>query len=153
MISMDGHTYYWLGWGKCHHLQGVAIGISSRRQPSVIEISSNDERIMALRLKHTRGFLFLVAVYAPTDVCKLDVKEVFYAKPSSVVDKCPGEAFALHWATSMRYPAVIELAPRYQLVSIMVRELISTARTAFFTGTLLGPKIPAPVIITPANIS
>ncbi|XP_069981045.1 uncharacterized protein [Penaeus vannamei] len=44
---------------------------------------------MALRLKHDFGFVSLIAVYASTDVCKLDVKEVFYAKFTSVIDKCP----------------------------------------------------------------
>lgn len=48
-----------------------------------------DERIMAWRLKHTFGFASLIAVYAPTEVCKLSAKEVLYAKPTSVVDKCP----------------------------------------------------------------
>lgn len=31
----------------------------------------------------------LIAVYAPTDVCKLGMKEMFYAKLASVSDKCP----------------------------------------------------------------
>ncbi|MCT5353420.1 hypothetical protein LZK34_32860, partial [Pseudomonas aeruginosa] len=44
---------------------------------------------MALRLKHAFGFLSLIAVYAPTDVHKTDVKEAFYAKLASVADDCP----------------------------------------------------------------
>ncbi|XP_070000704.1 craniofacial development protein 2-like [Penaeus vannamei] len=71
------------------HLQGVAIAISSQLQPSVVEVSPVDERIMALRLKHAFGFVSFIAVYAPTNVCKLNVKEAFYAKLTSMVDKCP----------------------------------------------------------------
>ena len=44
---------------------------------------------MALRLKHAFGFMSLIAVYAPTDVHKTDVKEAFYAKLASVADDCP----------------------------------------------------------------
>ncbi|XP_069972965.1 glutamic acid-rich protein-like [Penaeus vannamei] len=39
---------------------------------------------MVLRLKLSFGFMSLIAVYAPTDVCKFDVKEMFYAKLTSV---------------------------------------------------------------------
>ncbi|XP_069981063.1 craniofacial development protein 2-like [Penaeus vannamei] len=39
--------------------------------------------------EHALGFVSLIAVYAPTDVCKLDVKEAFYATLTSVVGKCP----------------------------------------------------------------
>ena len=43
---------------------------------------------MRLRLKHTLGFMSLVAVYAPTKVCGADKKEMFYAKLDSVLDQC-----------------------------------------------------------------
>lgn len=33
--------------------------------------------------------LSLIAVNVPTDVCKLDVKEMVYAKLLSVADSCP----------------------------------------------------------------
>ena len=33
-----------------------------------------------MRLKHTLGFMSLVAVYAPTAVCVADQKEMFYPK-------------------------------------------------------------------------
>nr|XP_027221561.1 uncharacterized protein LOC113813715 [Penaeus vannamei] len=70
-------------------VQGVGIAISNRLQPSVAEVSPVNEHTMTLRLKHAFDFVSLIAVYAPTDVCKLDVEEVFYAKLTSVVDKCP----------------------------------------------------------------
>ena len=68
----------------CHHVKGVAIGISSRRQPSVVEVTPVDERIMRFRLKHSLGFMSVVAVYAPTEVC--ETEEMFYAKLDSVLD-------------------------------------------------------------------
>ena len=43
--------------------------MSSRLQPSVVEVTPVDERIMRLRLKHSLGFVSVVAVYAPTEVC------------------------------------------------------------------------------------
>ncbi|XP_069977740.1 craniofacial development protein 2-like [Penaeus vannamei] len=88
MISMGWYTYYWSGRGD-GHLQGVDIAISRRRQPLLEEVSLVDERIVALRPKHAFGFVSIIAIYAPTDVCKLDVKETFNAKLTSVVDKFP----------------------------------------------------------------
>lgn len=44
---------------------------------------------MALRMKHTYGLMSLVAVYAPTTVYTLYVKEVFYHKLASVADYPP----------------------------------------------------------------
>ncbi|XP_069982177.1 uncharacterized protein [Penaeus vannamei] len=51
MTSVGGYTYYRSGHSDGHHLQGVAIAISSRLQPSVVEVTPVDERIMVLRLK------------------------------------------------------------------------------------------------------
>ncbi|XP_069979450.1 uncharacterized protein [Penaeus vannamei] len=89
MTSVGGYTYCWSGRNDGHHLQGVAIVISNRLQPSVVEVTPVDERIMVLRLKLSFGFMSLIGVYAPTDVCILDVKEMFYAKLASVADRCP----------------------------------------------------------------
>ena len=44
---------------------------------------------MQLRLKHSLGFMSVVAVYAPTEVCETEEKEMFYAKLDSVLDQCP----------------------------------------------------------------
>ena len=46
-------------WSPC---QGVTIGISSRLQPSFVEVNPVDEFIMRLRLKHSLGFMSVVAV-------------------------------------------------------------------------------------------
>ncbi|XP_069995871.1 uncharacterized protein [Penaeus vannamei] len=65
------------------------MAFSSRLQPSVEEVTPVDEHIMVMSLKLAFGFMCLIAVYIPTDVCKLDVKEMFYAKLASVSGRCP----------------------------------------------------------------
>ena len=44
---------------------------------------------MRLSLKHSLGFMSVVAMYAPTEVCETGGKEMFYAKLDSVLDQCP----------------------------------------------------------------
>ena len=88
-ISGGGFTYYWSGMSDGARLRGVAIGISSQLCSSVVEVTPVDERIMRVRLKHTLGFMSLVAVYAPTEMCETEEKEMFYAKLDSVLDQCP----------------------------------------------------------------
>ena len=44
--SSKGFIYYWSGMSNDHHAKGVAIAISSRLQPSVVEVTPVDERIM-----------------------------------------------------------------------------------------------------------
>ena len=62
------------GMSNGHYVKGVAIGISSRLQPSVVEVTPVDERIMRIRLKHSLGFMSVVAVCAPTEVCETEEK-------------------------------------------------------------------------------
>ena len=45
-ISSRGFTYYWSGMNNGTRLKGVAIGVSSRLQPSIVEVIPVDERIM-----------------------------------------------------------------------------------------------------------
>ena len=42
MTSVGGYTYYWSGRSDGHHLQGVAIAVSGRLQPSVVEVTPVD---------------------------------------------------------------------------------------------------------------
>lgn len=86
-ISVCGSTCYWSGHSDGHRLQGVAIPIFSRLHPSAV-ITPVSECTMALRLKLAFDLVLHMAVYAPTGVCKLVVKEVFYAKLASVTDSC-----------------------------------------------------------------
>ena len=44
--STKSFTYYWSGMSNGHHVKGVAIVVSSRLQPSVVEVTQVDERIM-----------------------------------------------------------------------------------------------------------
>lgn len=54
-----------------------------------MEVTTVDEHIMAVRLNHTFSFMSLSVLYAPTNVCKLNVKKVFYANLAFVTDSCP----------------------------------------------------------------
>ena len=84
--TSKGFTYYWSGKSNGHHVKGVAIGVSSKLQPSVVEVTPFDELIMRLRLKH---FMSVVAVYAPIEVCETEEKEMFYPNLDSVLHQCP----------------------------------------------------------------
>ncbi|KAG0710316.1 Craniofacial development protein 2 [Chionoecetes opilio] len=86
--SSGSYTYFWSGMSNGDHVQGLAIGISSKLQPTVVEVTLVDEHIMWVRMKHTLGFMSLVAVYAPTEVRKTEEKEMIYAKLDSVFDQC-----------------------------------------------------------------
>ena len=44
--SSKGFTYYWSGMSNGHHVKWVVIGVSSRLQPSVVEVTPVDESIM-----------------------------------------------------------------------------------------------------------
>ncbi|XP_069979425.1 uncharacterized protein [Penaeus vannamei] len=54
-----------------------------------VEMAALLECIMEMRLKLAFGFMSHIAVYAPTDVCKLDVKEISYTKLAAVSDSYP----------------------------------------------------------------
>ena len=51
--SSRGFTCYWSNMINGNHAKGVAIGVCNRLQPSVVEVTPVDERIMRLRLKHS----------------------------------------------------------------------------------------------------
>ena len=86
--SSKGFTCYWSGMSDGHHFKEVAIDVSSRLVPSVVDVAPVDERIMRLRLKYSVGFMSVVAVCAPTEVCETEEK-MFNAKLDSVLDNCP----------------------------------------------------------------
>ena len=86
---------------------------------------------MQLRLKHTLGFMSLIAVYAPTEVCGADKKEMVYAKLDSVWISVPAGTCSLPWATSMLSLALRELATSYVLVPMSLVPGTSTVLLNF----------------------
>ena len=83
-ISSKSFIYYWSSMNNGALLKVAAISIFRRLQPSIIEVTPIDECIMRLRLKHTLGFISLVATYVLTEMCEADEKEIFYAKFDSI---------------------------------------------------------------------
>ena len=88
-IMAGGYNYYWSGRCDGYHAQGVAVAVSNKLTPMIIEITLVNERIMRLRIRHSLGVVSLVSVYPPTEVSVLTVKDAFYATLESVVDWCP----------------------------------------------------------------
>ena len=86
---VGGYTYYWSGRSNGYHAQGVAVAVSNKLTPMIIEVTPVNERIMRLRIRHSLGVISLVSVYALTEVSDLTVKDAFSATLESVVDHCP----------------------------------------------------------------
>ncbi len=84
-----GYTYYCSGRSDGYHAQGVAVAVSNKLTPMIIEVTPVNERIMRRRIRHSLGVISLVSVYAPTEVSDLTVKDAFDAMLESVVDQCP----------------------------------------------------------------
>ena len=86
---VGGYTYYWSGRSDGYHTQGVAVAVSNKLAPMIIEGTPVNERIMRRRIHHSLGVIFLVSVYAPIEASDLTVKDALYATLESVVDQCP----------------------------------------------------------------
>ena len=69
--------------------QGVAVAVSNKLTPMIIEVTPVNERIMRLRIRHSLGVISLVSVYSPTEASNLTVKDPFYATLKSMVERCP----------------------------------------------------------------
>ena len=87
-IMVGGYTYYWSGNSDGYHAQVVAVAVSNKLTPLIIEVTPVNERIKRLRIRHSLCVIFLVAVCAVTEACNLTVKDAFYATIESVVDQC-----------------------------------------------------------------
>ena len=74
-----------------YHVQGVAVAVSNKLTPMIIEVTPVNECIMRQRIRHSFGVISLVSVYAPTEASDLTVKDAFHATLESVVDQRPGE--------------------------------------------------------------
>ena len=88
-IMVGGYTYYWSGRSDGYNAQGVAVAVSNKLAPMIIEVTLVNERIMRRWIRHSLGVVSLVSVYAPTEASNLTVKDAFYATLESVVDQCP----------------------------------------------------------------
>ena len=88
-IMVGGYTSYWSGRSDGYHTQGVAVAVSNKLTPMIIEVTPVNERLMRLRIHHSLGVISRVSVYAPTEASDFTVKEVFHATLESVVDQCP----------------------------------------------------------------
>ena len=49
-IMVGGYTYYWSGRSDGYHSQGVALAVSNKLTPLIIEVAPVNERIMRLRI-------------------------------------------------------------------------------------------------------
>ena len=88
-IMVGGYTYYWSGHSDGYHGQGVAVAVSKKLTPMIIEVTPVNKRIMRQRIRHSLGVISLVSVYAPTEASDLTAKYAFHATLESVVDQCP----------------------------------------------------------------
>ena len=87
-IMVGGYHYYWSGRSDGYHTQGVAVAVSNKLTPMIIEVTSVNERFMRRRIRHSLGVISLVSVFAPTEASDLTVKEAFYAELDSMGDQC-----------------------------------------------------------------
>jgi len=86
---VGGNTYYWSVRSDDSHSQGVAVAVSNKLTPMIIEVTPVKERIMRQMIHHSLGVISLVSDYAPTEASDLTVKDAFHATLESVVDQCP----------------------------------------------------------------
>ena len=59
-IMVGGYTYYWFGRSDGYHAQGVAVAVSNKLTPMIIEGTLVNERIMKRRIRHSLGVICLV---------------------------------------------------------------------------------------------
>ena len=116
MILADGYTYFWCGHSDVYHAQGVAVAVSIKQSPMIIEVTPVNERIVRLMIRHFSCVTSLVSEYTPTEASDLTVKEAFYTTFESVFDLCPGEILFSSWGISMHRLALIGMVMRYMLV-------------------------------------
>ena len=84
---MGGYTQYWAGRSDGYHAQRVAVAVSNKLTPMIIEVTPVNER-MRRRIHHSVSVICLVSVYAPTEASDLTLKDALCATLESVVDQC-----------------------------------------------------------------
>ena len=60
-IMEGGYTYYWSGRSDGYHAQGVAVPMSNKLTPMIIEVTPVNESIMRQRIRHFFGVVSLVS--------------------------------------------------------------------------------------------
>ena len=58
-----GYTYYWSGCADGYHAQGVAVSVSNKLTPMIIEVTRVNERIMRRRIRHSLGYNVNILLY------------------------------------------------------------------------------------------
>ena len=56
-IMVGGYTYYWSGRSDGYHSQEVAVAVSNKLTPKIIEVTPVNKRIMRLRIRHSFGVI------------------------------------------------------------------------------------------------
>ena len=70
-IMEGGYTFYWYGRSGGCHAHRVAVAVSNKLTPMIIEVTPVKERIISLRIHHSLGVISLVSIYAPTEASDL----------------------------------------------------------------------------------
>ena len=99
---VGGYTYNWSGHFDGYYTQGVAVDVSNKLSPVLIEVTPVNERIMRQRIHHSLGVISLVSVYAPNEASDLTMKDAFYATSKSVVDQCMGPSILPDFSCNFR---------------------------------------------------
>ena len=115
-IMAGGYTYSWSGRPDGYHAQGVAVTVSNKLTPMIIEVSPVNEGIMRRRIRHSLGVISLVSVYAPNEASDLTVKDAFYATLESVVDQSHRRDTLIVLGNSMHQFELIGMVMRHVLV-------------------------------------
>ena len=84
-----GYTYYWSGRSDGYNAQGVAVAVSNKLTPMIIEVTPVNKRIMRQKIWYSLGVISLISIYTLTEASDLTVKDAFDAMLESVVDQCP----------------------------------------------------------------
>ena len=59
-IMAGGYTLYWSGGSDGYHPQGIAVAVSNKLTPVIIDVTPVNEHIMKLRIHHSLGVVSLV---------------------------------------------------------------------------------------------
>ena len=114
-IMVGGYTCYWSGRTNGDHAQGVAVAVSNKLTPMIIEVTPVNERIMRRRIRHSLGVISLVSVYAQTEASDLTVKDAFYDRSLWLIG-APGEILFSSWEISMHQLELMGMLMRCVLV-------------------------------------